>query len=244
MQQQDRSKPLQQPPPPPPQQQQQQAMVADGGGDPLTAVLPAGERLSRLLEDELQQLRHHVFNMPLKACAVPAIFQTADEQQADGEGGADSDVELVDVKQPTGGTDIPEPPEFPARSPAATPAPTPPAEAATAAAAAAAAAAQVQAAMAAAAAAAGGVQRDSVTPGGLSPATLTSLYMAGFAGPSSSSLAAFGASGQQQQQSEQMQGQGQGQLGGRQQFRQMYDPDDFEYRASTNKQGTLVIEID
>lgn len=205
------------------------AAHTDGGNNPLNAVLSAGERLSQLLEDELRQLRHHVFNMPSKACAVPAIFQTVDKQQADGDGDADSDVELVDIKQPAGGTDIPEPPASPARPPAATPASTPPAGAA----------AQVQAARAAAAA--GTVQEESGTPRGLSPATLTSLYMAGFAGPSSSSLAALGVLGQQQQQQS---GQRQGQLGGGQQFRQMQDPDDFEYRASTNEKGTLVIEID
>lgn len=208
------------------------AAHADGGDDPLNAALSAGERLSQLLEDELRQLRHHVFNMPSKACAVPAIFQTVDEQQADGDGDADSDVELVDVKQPAGGTDIPEPPASPAPPPAATPASTPPAGAAGA-------AAQVQAVRAAAAA--GTVQQNSATPRGLSPATLTSLYMAGFAGPSSSSLAALGILGQQQQQQS---GQRQGQLGAQQQLPQMHDPDDFEYRASTNEQGTLVIEID
>jgi hypothetical protein len=202
-----------------------------------------------------------VFNMPEKACAVPVIFQADDEQQqSDGD---DSDIELVDVRQPTNsGRDILEPPES-----VAPPAPAAPtaghAAAGTSAAAvqvpdalqAASAAAAVAAAQLPAAAAANGV-----------PPAVSNLYLQGLAGPSGIGAAGMGDFGQQQYLQQQLRQLGAqphmqqqaGQFGGAQQYMQQQavqgqfmaqqygcsDPDDFQYRASTNEQGTLVIEID
>jgi hypothetical protein len=245
-----------------PQQQQQLVQLpAAAGDDPLQPYLLASECLAQLLEAELQHLQHHVFNMPEKACAVPVIFQADGEQQlSDGE---DSDIELVDVKQPIhSGRDIPGSPE----SPVAPPAPAAPtAGQAAAGTSAAATAAQVPDALQAATAAAAAEVRLHAAANGVPPA-VGNLYMQGLAGPSGFGAAGMAGFGQQQYMQQQlaqlgaqqyMQQQA-GQLGGAQQYMQQQavqgqfmaqqfgysDPDDFDYRASTNEHGTLVIEID
>jgi len=205
--------------------------------------------LSQLLDEELQHIRHHVFNMPEKACAVPIIFQSPEEQQPQQDAGDDSDVELVDVKAPQGVQDIPDPVEPPAPTHAVTPPQATAAAAAAAAAAgvpaaaAAAAAAGVPAAAAAAAVAATAASGLPAAAAGMAAAlqgtsSAAAMAAAAAAGAGPNVPAATGAMLLTPRFSGGSTAEG---MGG---FPFAMVDEQLHYRATTNEQGTLVIEID